>query len=121
MMSINSILRIAALYYGLFGLVLLVQPEAFHVATQLEPRSDYFFAGLVGGFLLAGSAACEAARRNQELLKGVGFLMMVSSLGAAGVGLFWVVWADLSPLLYASVGAFGLWGYLFWGVYSPES
>ncbi len=120
-MSINSILRIAALYHALFGLVLLLQPEAFHVATQLEPRSDYLFPGLVGGLLLAGSAACEAARRSQDLLKGVGFLMMLSSLVAAGVGLFWVVWADLSPLLYASVGASGLWAYLFWGVYSPES
>ena len=120
-MSTQSILRIAALYHGLFGLVLLLQPEAFHIATRLEPPSDYFFAGLVGGVLLAGAAACEAARRNQELLQGVGFLMMLSSLVAAGSGLFWVVWADLSPLLYASVGASGLWAYLFWGVYSPES
>ena len=47
--------------------------------------------------------------------------MMLSSLVAAGAGLFWVVWADLSPLLYASVGASGLWAYLFWGVYSPEN
>ena len=118
----ERLLRIAALYHGLLGLVLLVCSGGFFTFLGFEdpPRYMLFYALSAATPLVAG-LSCEIARRSLELRRGLVLGLLLGNVAAAALILFWVVWDEMPMLLLSTSAAAGLWAWLLWGVYSPVS
>jgi len=117
---VDRLLRIAALYHGLLGLVLTLSPGGVLGFLEIEAPPYRLFYGLAAIAPLVAGVACEVARRNEDLRPGLSFGLMLGSLAAAVVTIVWVVWDEMPSVILATAAASGLWAWLFWGVYSPE-
>jgi hypothetical protein len=114
------LLRIAALYHGLLGLVATFAPGAVFGFLGLEPPTYRLFYGLSAAAPLVAALCCEIARRREDLKAGLAFGLMLGNLAGAALVILWVVWDEMPMVLLATAVAAGLWAWLFWGVYSPE-
>ncbi|MEE2830546.1 MAG: hypothetical protein VX498_15260 [Myxococcota bacterium] len=119
-MPAERLLRIAALYHGLLGLVLLLCSGSFFTFLGFEepPRYMLFYSLATVTPLVAG-IGCEVARRSSELRRGLVLGLILGNLAAAALILFWVVWDEMPMVLLSTSAAAGLWAWLLWGVYSP--
>ena len=119
-MSTHRLLRLAALYHGLLGLVLTLAPGGVFSFLGIELPPYRLFYGLSAVAPLIAGLACEVARRDEALRGGLTYGLMVGNLAAAVVIVGWVIWDDMPLVLLMTGVAAGLWAWLFWGVYSPE-
>ena len=119
-MPVARLLRFAALYHGLLGLVGTFAPGGVFGYLGLELPSYRLFYGLAAIGPLVAGVACEVARRRLDLRPGLAFGLMLGNLAATVVIIVWVVWDDLPKVLLGTAVAAGLWAWLFWGVYAPE-
>jgi len=113
-------LRIAAVYHGLVGAVLLFLPGDFFTFLELEPPRHWLFYLLGAATPVVAAVACEAARRRVDLRPGLLFGLIVGNLAAAAIIVGVVTWTQMPRVLYASGIAAGLWAWLLWDVYYPE-
>ena len=116
----RRLLRIAALYHGLLGLVATFAPGAVFTFLGLEEPTHHLFYGLSSAGPLVAGFASEVARQKPDLRPGLAFGLMIGNLVAAVVTIVWVVWEDMPIVLLGTAVAAGLWAWLFWGVYAPE-
>lgn len=117
----ERLLRIAGVYNGLTGAVLLLLPLDFLAFLGLESPRYWLFYYIAASTPAVAGVACEVARRRPDLRPGLAFGLMAGNLAAAGVVLVVVVWTELPQVLLASAVGSGLWAWLLWGVYSPEA
>jgi hypothetical protein len=113
-------LRIAAVYHGLMGAVLLLLPTDFFTFLKLDPPSNWLFYAIAGATPVVAGAACEVAVRRLDLRPGLLFGLILGNVIAALLIIGIVTWTQLPPVLYGSGIAAGLWAWLLWNVYSPE-
>jgi len=117
----ERLLRIAGVYHGLTGAVLLLLPTDFLTFLKLDPPTTWLFYYVAAAVPAVAALVCEVARRRADLRPGIAFSLMVGNIAAAVVILVVVVWTQLPQVLLASAVGAGLWAWLFWGVYSPEA
>jgi len=120
LVSTRRLLRIAALYHGLLGLVATFAPGAVFTFLRLDEPTHHLFYGLASAGPLVAGIACEVARQRTDLRPGLAFGLMLGNLVATVVVIVWVVWEDMPFVLMSTAIAAGLWAWLFWGVYAPE-
>jgi hypothetical protein len=118
---VARLLRIAALYHGLLGLLATFAPGAVFGFLGLDPPSYRLFYGLAAAGPLAAAIACEVAVRRPDLRPGLAFGLMLGNLVGTAVIIVWLVWDDMPTVLWGTAVAAGLWAWLFWGVYAPEA
>ena len=61
------------------------------------------------------------ALKRRALRPGLLAAVVVWSLFALTLGVFFIIWTDLPRVLLGPAAASGLWAWLLWGLYSPES
>ena len=116
---VARLLRIAALYHGLLGLLATFAPGAVFGFLGLDPPAYRLFYGLAAAGPLVAAIACEVARRRPELRPGLAFGLMLGNLVGTVVIIVWLVWDEMPAVLWGTAVAAGLWAWLFWGVYAP--
>ncbi len=120
-MSPERLLRIGALYHGVMGATLLLLPGDLLRSLEMQPPGVWlFYYGTAAAPALAG-LLLEVARRRPDLRPGLCAAVGLGSLFAMVLTLGLVVWEDLPRVLLGPGFAAGLWAWLLWGVYSPES
>lgn len=114
-------LRAAAAYHLLLGLVFSVFPsDTLHSLALEPPRYWGLWYAACAMPLLAGVMLVMALRR-PSLRAGLVLGVVLWNLTALTLGVFFVVWTDLPRALLGPAGAAGLWAWLLWELYSPES
>lgn len=120
-MTPERLLRIGAVYHGILGATLLLLPGDVLRSLELQPpRIWLFYYGSAAAPAVA-ALLLEAARRRLDLRAGLTAAVGVGCLVGMALTLVLVVWEDLPRVLLGPGFAAGLWGWLLWGVYSPES
>ena len=116
----SRLLRIASLYHGFVGVVLMVLPGDLMRFLGIDPPSTWLWyylsavAPLVAGLLL------EGARRKPDLMPGIVSSVIAGNLAALTIGVFFIVLVDLPLVLLGPAVAAGLWAWLLGGLYSGD-
>lgn len=114
-------MRVAAAYHFALGLVFAVFPsDTLHSLALDPPRYWGLWYGACSMPLLIGAMLTLALRR-PALRPGMVMSVVLWNLTVLTLGVFFVIWTDLPRVLLGPAVAAGLWAWLLWGLYSPES
>ena len=119
-MSADRLLKVAAIYHAVVGLVLVLLPGDLFRSLGIDPPRYWLFFYAAATAPLLAAWLLEWARRRPALREGLCGAVMAGELLGGALILALVTWEDLPwPLLGPGLAA-GLWAWLLWGVYSPE-
>lgn len=111
----------AAAYHLILGLVFAVFPgDTLHSLALDPPRYWALWYAACSMPLLVAAMLLLAVRR-RALRPGLLAAVVLWNLVALTLGVFFVIWTDLPRVLLGPPAAAGLWAWLLWGLYSPES
>ena len=120
-MSPERLLRIGAIYHAVLGATLLLLPGDVLRSLELQPPKIWLFYYGAAAAPAVAALLLEGARRRADLRAGLCAAVGVGCLVGMALTLGLVVWEDLPRVLLGPGFAAGLWAWLLWGVYSPES
>lgn len=117
----EQLLRIAAAYHGLLGIVMVLLPGDLFRFLGIEPPRHWLLYYLVASAPLVAAFACELARRRPVLRPGLALGLAAGNVAVMAVVVFFVCWSGLAwPVLGTGVAA-GLWAWLLWGAVRPAA
>jgi hypothetical protein len=114
----ERILRFAALYHGVVGLVFVVLPSDALRSLGLEPPRYWLLYYLAVLAPLVAGGLLELARRKPELRPGIIVSVQAGNLVGMLAIVFFSIWSDLPRVLLGPGVAAALWAWLLGGVYS---
>jgi hypothetical protein len=115
----EPILRVAALYHGVFGAVFLLFPVDAARALRIEPGTTWLPWLLAAAASLGLGVLLEWSRRAPTLRPGVLAAGIVANLTSAALIGTLTVWDGLPITLLGAALAGVLWAWLFWGLLTP--
>ncbi len=105
----------------MLGLVFAAFPGDALTSLALDPPRYWALWYAACAVPLSMGVMLLLALRRRALRPGLLAAVVLLSLAALALGVFFVIWTDLPRVLLGPAAASGLWAWLLWGLYSPES